>query len=259
MAEAGRKLRRIRERLRLKYRDIEEASHKIAQEHGNPEFVIGLSRLADIENKDTVPSVFRIYSICAIYGLPFSAVLGWYGVEIDALAKDAAALSLNPTRPVDFKTSATSEFEVPIELDSNWDVSRTSILTRQIQRWGKLPLALLGSLDRRYRYGLIGENDWSMYPVLTPGSFVQIDESKRRIATTGWSHEHERPIYFVEHRNGYRCGWCTEKSGFLMLHAHSASTVTAELFRYPGEADVIGQIVGVAMRLDLAKRRHTRS
>jgi len=257
LQEPGRKLRYARERLRLKYRDVAEASQKIARRHENSEFAIGLSRLADIENKGTIPSIFRIYSICAIYGLAFPMVLRWYGVEIDALPSDAASISLGQTRPVDFE-APSGTFEAPSELNIKWDESRTSLITRQIHRWGRLPLSLLASLDNRYRYGLIGENDWSMYPILSPGAFVQIDESKRRIATGGWNHEHERPIYFIEHRGGYQCGWCTEKPGFLLVQTHSVSHVSPEIFRYPGEADIIGQVIGVAMRLDLGKRRHIR-
>lgn len=243
----------------MKYRDVEDASQSIATQHGNQEFAIGLSRLADIENKGTVPSVYRIYSMAAIYGLSFQKVLHWYGVNVDALPADSISVSLGPTRPIDFETSAEGVFEVPAEFGHNWDASKTSFLQRQVQRWGKLPIALLGRLEGRYRYALIGESDWSMYPIIAPGSFVQIDESRRRVAAGGWNHEHERPIYFVEHRKGYRCGWCAQRDGFLVVQPHSASDVAPEIFRYPGEADVIGQVVGLAMRLDLGKRLHTRS
>ena len=67
MEDAGQKLKRVRERLKLRYRDVEEASQRIAQRQKNDEFAIALSRLADIENKGTVPSLYRLYSICAIY------------------------------------------------------------------------------------------------------------------------------------------------------------------------------------------------
>ncbi len=257
--EPGRRLRKAREHLRLKYRDVEEASQMIAKQRGNQEFAIGLSRLADIENKGTVPSVYRVYSLCAIYGLGFSKVLHWYGVELDQLVADAAAISVAQTRPIEFEHSADATFDVPVEFHQAWDTAKTSFISRQIQSWGKLPASLLTNLDGRYKYGLIGESDWSMYPIIAPGAFVQIDESKRRIATGGWNHEYERPIYFVEHRNGYRCGWCAQKDGVLLLQTHSGSQVSPDIFRYPGEADVIGQVVGVAMRLDLGRRPHTRS
>ena len=57
MEDAGQKLKRVRERLRLKFRDVEEASGRISARHGSDEFAIVLSRLADIENKGTLPTI----------------------------------------------------------------------------------------------------------------------------------------------------------------------------------------------------------
>ena len=115
---------------------------------------------------------------------------------------------------------------------------------------------MLGGLDlHRQSYGFIGTADWSMYPILPPGSFVQIDDSKRKIATDGWSDEFERPIYFLEHRNGFRCCWVSELEGLLVAHSHTASETAPELYRM-SEVDILGQVVGVAMRLGQGKRRH---
>lgn len=260
LEEPGRRLRRLRERLRLRYRDVEEASQRIASRHGNDEFLIGLSRLADIENKGTVPSVYRLYSLCAIYGLDFATGLEWYGIDLGRLQSDAAKLALRGTRPMDFQTLEAAEPNPAPDLSSRFDTRKTCCVSRQTQQWGKLPMSLLDGLDaRRLRYGFIGTDDWTMHPIIPPGSFIQIDEGRRRIAKEGWLHEHERPIYFLEHRDGYRCGWCAETSGLLVLQPHPLSQMQLEIYRYPGEADVIGQVVGVAMRLDQGKRRHTRS
>ena len=85
MEEPGQKLKRMRERLNLRYRDVEEASQKIAEIRGSDEFAIVLSRLADIENKGTVPTIFRLYSLCAIYRLDPVEVLEWYGVDFEGV------------------------------------------------------------------------------------------------------------------------------------------------------------------------------
>lgn len=258
--DPGQKLRAARERLQLRYRDVEEASQIIAEQRGNHEFSIGLSRLADIENKGTVPSVFRLYTLCAIYRLDFSTVLHWYGIDLENLVGDAAGVSLAQTHLTDIHVPDAVQVDFPSEFDEEVDLRQTSYLTRQIRVWGKLPVALLKTLDvRRHRYAFIGTDDWSMFPILWPGSFIQIDETKRRVAKEGWVHEQERPIYLIEHRNGFRCGWCVEQNGLLIVLAHSASQLAPDIFRFPGEADIVGQVVAVAMRLDLAKRRHTRS
>lgn len=260
MEEPGQKLRRARERLHLRYRDVEEASQRIANLRSNDEFIVGLSRLADIENKGTVPSFYRLYSLCAIYRLDFARVLKWYGIDISQLASDAAQLPIAQTHPVEFEYTDRKSIEIPAELDPGVDLRRTFYLSRHIRRWGRFPAMLLNPPNlHKQCYAFVGTEDWSMYPILPPGSFIQIDETKRRIVNEGWTHELERPIYFLEHREGYRCGWCSDRDGFLIVQPHSASHVAAEIFRYPGEADVIGQVIGVAMRLDLGKRRHTRS
>jgi hypothetical protein len=260
MDDAGQRLKKARERLNLRYRDVEEASLKIAARHKNDEFTIALSRLADIENKGTVPSIYRIYSLCAIYRLDFAEVLDWYGIQLGSIGADAATIEIERTHTVNFGDTPHSDVFIPLSLDPGIDIRRTTFLSRMIQRWGKVPLLLLGGFDLRgHRYGFIGTEDWMMYPILQPGSLVLIDESRRKIVNSGWSSEFDRPIYFFEHRQGYACAWCNLDDDQLVLQPHPASQCSPSVFAYPADIDVIGQVSGVAMRLDPARRRRTRS
>src|SRR4029077_10897103 len=59
MEDAAQKLKRMRERLGLKYRDVEEATARIASARQSDEFLVSLSRLSDIENKGTMPTMYR--------------------------------------------------------------------------------------------------------------------------------------------------------------------------------------------------------
>lgn len=258
--EPGQKLRRARERLGLRYRDVEEASQRIAIRRGNDEFSIGLSRLADIENKGTLPSLYRLYSLCAIYRLDVRNVMTWYGVDLGQLPSDAASVPIGQTHTLGFENPVLPDKNFPLDLDPALDLARTSFLSRHIHRWGPLSAGLLaGGVDwRRQRYGFIGTEDWSMYPILAPGSFVQIDDNKRKIVSDGWADEFERPIYFIEHRAGIRCCWLSQVESLIVAHSHTASETAPELFR-ASEVDIIGQVVGVAMRLDQGKRRHNGS
>ncbi len=257
--EAGKKLKQARERLNLRYREVEEASSKIAARHNNEEFTIALSRLADIENKGTVPSIYRLYSLCAIYRLELANVLQWYGIGLSDLPTDARSIDIEETHVIGFD-AGTGDVEVPLSLDPGIDVRHTTFLSRVIQRWGKLPLAMLGDFDlKNHRYGFIGTQDWRMYPILQPGSLVLIDESRRKPVNGGWSNEFDRPIYFFEHRQGYACCWCSLKDEQLVLQPHPASQCLPEVYSYPADIDIIGQVSGIAMRLDPARRRRTRS
>lgn len=258
--QPGKNLRQIRERLRLKYRDVEEASQRIATRHKNSEFLIGLSRLADIENKGTVPSVYRIFSLAVIYGLDYAEILAMYGVSLEQMATDVADSLLQVTRTIDLNFQPNDSVELPISFVTMFDPKRTTFISHQIQEWGRIPMQFLQTLNLSlHRYAIVGTDDWSMYPLIPPGSFVQVDETKRRVLNSGWDNDYSRPIYFLLLRDGYRFGWCTERAGTLIVQPHSSAPVAAEVFRYPGEIEVVGQVIAVAMRLDRVKPRRKRS
>jgi transcriptional regulator with XRE-family HTH domain len=257
---AGQRLRRARERLNLKFRDVEQASQVIAERNGNPEFGVLISRLSDIENQGTLPSLYRLYSLCCIYRLDLNEVLGWYGIPIASMASDASLIKIEKTHAIGFNPDAGAEALLPISLDPGIDLRRTFFVSELVQRWGKLPLALLGGIDvSRFRYGFVGTEDWGMYPAVPPGSLLVIDETKRKIQSSGWRSLSERPIYFLEHRDGFFCRWCSVKDGVISLISDPASEAPILNFRFPDEIEVIGQVVGLAMSLDPEKRRRIRS
>jgi hypothetical protein len=260
MEGPGQKLKRVRERLNLRFRDVEIASAKIAERHRNDEYVLGLSRLADIENKGTVPSIYRMYSLAAIYRLDPCEVMTWYGIDFGSLAADSALMKLERTHPVSFPVTGHGAINLPLTLDPGIDLKRTTFLSLMIQRWGRLPLILLDKLNiEEHLYGYVGSDDWFMYPLIHPGSLLLIDDTKRKIQSSGWTTEFDRPIYFVEHRTGYYCAWCMENSdGNVVLQPHPASQ-SNPVFYEAGDIDVIGQVTGVAMRLDQGKKRRARS
>src|SRR3954471_15902164 len=102
MEDAGEKLKRVRDRLDLTIRDVEEATRKIAARHKNDEFIVGLSRLSEIENKGTVPTVYRLYLLCSIYRLDPMEVMEWYGVDVGELPTDSSAAEIARTHPIYF-------------------------------------------------------------------------------------------------------------------------------------------------------------
>jgi transcriptional regulator with XRE-family HTH domain len=256
---AGQRLRRARERLNLKFRDVEQASQAIADKYGNQEFVVLISRLSDIENQGTLPSIYRLYSLCCIYRLNLNEVLGWYGIPVQSMAADIGMIHIQKTHAINLSADAAAEAYLPISLDPGIDLRRTFFLSEVVQRWGKMPLALVGGVDvRQYRYAFVGTEDWSMHPSIPPGALLVIDDTKRKIQAGGWQRQNDRPIYFLEHREGYYCRWCSLKDGIISLIPDPGSDAPVLNFRYPGEIDVVGQVVGVAINLDPEKRPRTR-
>jgi transcriptional regulator with XRE-family HTH domain len=257
MERPGEKLRQVRERLKLTYRDVAEASQEIARRRGSEEFSVALSRLADIENKGTLPTIYRLYTLCAIYRLDWREVLRWYGVPLDLIPSEALQIGLDTTHAIGLPPE--SPVIVPQPPGQEIDLDQTTFLSHMIRRWGKLPLSFLNGIEHRHlRYGFVGLGDWSMYPILQPGSLLLIDQNRRKIAADGWTNELDRPIYFLEHREGYRVGWCTSMGERLLLQPHPASQTQPIIFDC-SDIDVVGQVTGVAMLLESRKRRHVRT
>ena len=251
MLSAGIDLLKIRDRLGLTMRDVEYASQTIAQKHGSEEYLIPPSRLSDIETKGIVPSVYRFYSLAVIYRKSVPALLRLYAIDLDRITSDWSASQPAKSHILELDQTTSS---VPVKLDPGFDLNATSDLGRMVQQWGTFPLAMLSHLaSQDYTYAFIGNEDYTMYPILQPGSFVQVDEARTRVIERQWRSEYERPIYFVETRDGFTCCWCSFRLNSLVLQPHPLSPVSVRVLKHPQEAEVIGQVIGIAMRIgDLA-------
>jgi len=113
-----------------------------------------------------------------------------------------------------------------------------------------VPAGILQQLKLRgARYGFIGLTDYMMYPLLRPGSFVQIDERQRPLPLVPYRTEFDRPIYFIELRDGYLCSWCEVRRNRLIAIPHPLSGCPTQEFAYREEAEIIGRVTAVAARL----------
>jgi transcriptional regulator with XRE-family HTH domain len=249
MFSGGQNLRALREQLGLTMRDVESASARIADRHGNDEFSIPPSRLSDVETKGVIPSIYRLYSLAVIYRRDVRELMEWYGIDLNSVAADID-LAVPRRSHLSEALTGISAVRIPTRMDPSFDLRKTSNIGRLVEQWGLVPLAYLEQFANcHFTYGYVGNEDFTMYPILPPGSFVQVDESKNKVSDGGWRSEYERPIYFVETRNGYTCCWCSMAGEALILQSHPLSPVAARVLRYPQEAEVIGQVVGVAIKL----------
>lgn len=247
--EPGKKIRALRELLGLTVRDVEAFSAKIAEKRNNRAYLLPLSRLFEIENKEVVPSTFRFYTLSVIYRQDIRELMNWYGINLNDIPTDMGLIEIPEThiaRLSDFATSA----KIPLRMNPGFDPLRTMNLGPVIEEWGSVPLSYLSQFaNPKYSYGYIGAEDLTMYPILPPGTFVQIDESRDKVVEGPWRSEYDRPIYFVETRNGYRCCWCSVQNGAITLQPHPLSPEPIKTLRYPQDVEIIGQVVGAAMRL----------
>jgi transcriptional regulator with XRE-family HTH domain len=80
LVSPGQYLWAVRERLKIDVQQVEEASLVIASEETNDRFFVSRRSLAAIENNESMPSFYKLYTLCAIYGLSLNDVLSVYGV-----------------------------------------------------------------------------------------------------------------------------------------------------------------------------------
>lgn len=245
MYPPGLRLRKTRESLGLTYRDVEKASYEIAVKRGRPDFILHISGLADIENRNVVPSLHKLYSLAAILHLDPLEISNWYEAPFRNTFHDGAQFPPPRTHLSESLSSAVG----PGGPDCTANRENTDLLQERPATLAPLPVKD-DSGHGRYRYGYVGLLDRRMVPLLRPGSTVLIDTSLRRVEDAEWSNEYDRPMYFVEIRNGYRCGWFQKDKSRLIMQPHTLSRCAPEAWRTPEEAEVVGQVVGMVTYLN---------
>jgi transcriptional regulator with XRE-family HTH domain len=247
---AGERLRLIRSRLGLTTREVADLSRKIAAAQGNDEFSISHARLIQMENEDSPPSIYKLFTLAAVYGQSFTDLVSLF-LDLDATCKYQFSMRPENTRLANFDTySETKAVSFPVRFDPGFKVEKTNLVSRMVEIWGELPIGLLQHLNiRKQRYGFIGLKDYTMYPLLRPGSFVQIDEQQKAPAPAAYRSEFDRPIWFLELRTGYVCSWCEIRPDRIVSIPHPLSPCRTQEFSFPQDAEIVGRVTAVAARL----------
>ena len=249
----GRRLRKLRMSLGLSTREVERRSRKIVESRKNPEFLVSHSWLRSIEEGRNLhtPSVYKFYTLSALYNRSNTELASYFGVPFGDVGKDRAMFEWPATHPID--PTPDAERDLPKEspaVTRSFDSDSTMLLTELARIWGDIPTELLRKLDTHHcLYAYIGKKDFTLYPAILPGSFVQIDPTETKIRKGPARRELDRPLYFIQLRGSFACGWCELKNGHLCVIPHLNSPQSIRSFAYPSEADILGRVTGVAMRI----------
>lgn len=246
----GQWLKTIRLRLALTFQDVEEASARISKLLEDPRYHITASSVADLENHERIPGVFKIFALSVIYHLPVREMLRGLGIDAYKEADYSACVQASRlTRPVDF-TGGRDAWNLPIRFDPAFSTQTTVLLNRTIQQWQTIPVEFFKEMEfDKFLFARIGEHKNFLYPVLPPGSIAKVDPRLTQVINWGWKHEFERPIYLVATHDGYHCCWCQLEERDLILVPHPLSMCRYERLRLRQEAEVMGQAVGLWMPL----------
>jgi transcriptional regulator with XRE-family HTH domain len=93
----GDSLRELRNRLGVTTREVEEFSRTIAEGQQNEEFYISNAWLTQLENKNSIPSIYKLYSLSVIYRAKFNDLLLIFGIDLDSSTRYQLALPLQNT------------------------------------------------------------------------------------------------------------------------------------------------------------------
>jgi transcriptional regulator with XRE-family HTH domain len=236
----GESLRAIRQRWQLSLREVEERSLRIAQEHGSQSYQVSASWLVRLEREGHELTVSKLIALSNVYNIPAEQLLH----------------SICPESPQPILRELSSPnatmllAEGPLEEQAKYLMpDTTSPEPPDVTQL--LPLGR-GVLQTPFRRGIIGKRDRTLEPMIPPGSIVHIDTQKRAISMRkDWTHEFQRPVYFLMTRDGYVCGWCEldKSSEWLTLVPHPLSPASSRRWRYRTEIENLGRVVAMAIRL----------
>jgi transcriptional regulator with XRE-family HTH domain len=248
---AGERLKELRVRLGLTTRDVEEKSQQIAEDKHSREYYLSHAWVTDIENGKFTPSIYKFYTLSAIYQRRITELLSYFGLQIGDLSRYRTSVGVPKTHLLDSGADLDiDKVSLPVRFKPDFRLDKTNLLARIVEKWDEIPVGFLQHLDlRKSVYGYIGLEDYTLFPLIRPGSLVQIDASQRKISAEKWTTEFDRPIYFVELRNGYVCSWCQVDRGQLIVIPHPHSHQDVRRFDYPSQAEIVGRVTGVAMQI----------
>lgn len=239
---AGNKLKTLRNRRKITVRQVEQASGRIAEAKGDKRFRISNGWLAQLENGISEPSICKLFTLSAIYHADFRELSRLYNVDLDEIEKYALIANPNLT-----------------QLCPEYMASDVADLETRDEPHTRLGPPVASSADgggRGLLSGYIGLTDYTMYPLIRPGAVVEIDTNQRNPDSIAWDNDFERPIFFIELRDEYACGWCELHGNQLMIIPYPSSQVKVRSFTFKRDAEIVGRVIGYNTRcVDLEKRR----
>ncbi len=250
--EAGKRLRAERERAGLSIRDVARLSQQIAEEKKDQAFEVSHNWVSDVENGRFRPRLAKLYSLSLIYRCDINEILALFGLNLQDLGNERGLIALPHTHLVPpLPRVGESGANAPLKLRSALALERTNLFHRMVESLGEMSLFLLQQAGQRdLLYGYVGTEDYTLDPLIRPGSLVQIDPLQTKIIKGVWTSEYDRPVYFFELRdNRYACSWCEQEGNRLHLVPSPMSPVQTRFLRYPQEVEVVGRVTGVAQRI----------
>jgi hypothetical protein len=240
MKSFGEEMRGRLQQFHIGVREVDNASRKDANGKHNASFHISRYRLRELEQNSDDIRVAELAEFAKLCKTGFSDMLGRY-------------LSYHPELVCNSDTPPSTEVlpEPSKVLGSFAPAGGATELLQVISRASETNGSPFWRKSSSYLHGRVGLDDLTMWPMIPPGSVVRINTRQRSVAPRGsWQNDYERPIYFLEIRNGFACGWCDLHDRQLILTPHSLSPVHSRSWTMGREVEVRGRVAGYLVDLE---------
>lgn len=235
---AGQELKSLRNRRHITVRAVEQASRRIADVKGDKRFCISNGWLAQLENGASELSIRKLFSLSVIYRVNFLDLVRLY-VDVDDQHKYERVAEPFVTQLISGNGNNTAGPLAAI-FASSAQLSTNLLPESEAMKVSQLPENSAPNIV----YGQLGLSDVTMHPMIRPGALLKIDTRQNKLASGAWRNEYERPIFFIELREAYACGWCDLQGNQLLIIPHPLSPVRVRRFTHPREAEIVGRVVG---------------
>jgi transcriptional regulator with XRE-family HTH domain len=243
MAGIDARLREIRQKWGLSLREVEQRSRRIAQERGDLSYRLSASWLGRLERGKHELTVNKLIALAEIYSISWDQLL--------RAVHPRNAVTQNPDQ-----LSSPNATDLPTEGLGKVPARRSLRAKPPLVGLSPDETTLLPSENATsqapYLRAIIGKLDLTLNPMIPAGSIVQIDTRKREISPKkDWTHEFQRPIYFLKTRDAYVCSWCEldEDSHWLILIPHPLSPASSRRWKYGTEVENLGRVMSIVIRL----------
>jgi transcriptional regulator with XRE-family HTH domain len=226
----GAYLEMARLRAGLSFRSASKLSQAIAETLGNDRYFTSPGTLSDYEAGDKLPRhIHKLFTLAIVYGIGFRDLLRAFGMLLDNFG-DTRLLRMKHDRGDSFFENIQNKFgDLPLFLAS------------------ALPaLCGLAHISLRDVFCL-GEENNPLHPSLRNAHFVLVNRRSKKPRIISRIPVWLQPLYLLQQRDGtYLAASCAIEAGQLVLYAYPQGVADGRPVRRQIDADVVGQIVGVA-------------
>ena len=225
-------------------------SHQIATRLGDEQYFAAPGSLSDYEAIDTPPRhVHKAITLCAVYGLHFSAFLESIGLDLEQAGREPIPDYFVPRAMPAAAHNRTRLIHEP---------KADGFLEQLLRRAGHVPFFLRASLSdlsgmknpSAHDFFWVGGEQEPLHPLLKGGLVVIVNRHKKKPVSLPSMPLWQQPLYMLLRRDGtYVCASCSLENGSLLIHPYSSEFQRPDRLRNHYDAEVVGQVVTVVRRL----------